>query len=152
MVMRSLLQKIRRIQKVGQHWKTLYSCFCGNTCILFESNVVGKKTLSCGCHHRKRMKEVKTTHGLAHTPVYNVWCTMKARCSNLNSTRYEDYGGRGIRVCERWLSFENFYADMGDRPSAKHSIDRINNDGNYEPSNCRWATPLQQRHNQRKSA
>lgn len=74
--------------------------------------------------------------------------TMKKRCTNPNSRNYKRYGGRGITVCERWQSFENFFSDMGKKPSPEHSIDRINNDGNYEPSNCRWATRIQQRENQ----
>lgn len=87
-------------------------------------------------------------HGKSKTPEYRTWAAMRHRCSNLKD---RNYGGRGITVCERWLhSFAAFYADMGPRPSAGHSIDRVNNDGNYEPSNCRWATRLQQASNRRR--
>lgn len=77
-------------------------------------------------------------------PLYNVWCSMRQRCNDPGSQFYEYYGGRGIRVCSRWDDFEVFVADMGAMPSAKHTLDRKNNDGNYEPSNCRWATMKEQ--------
>ena len=89
-------------------------------------------------------------HGMRYTSEYKSWCEMKYRCFNLNCERYSDYGGRGITVCDEWKgSFSIFYNDMGDKPSDKHSLDRIDNNGNYEPSNCRWATDEQQARNQR---
>jgi hypothetical protein len=91
------------------------------------------------------------THRLSNTPEYNSWVGMKGRCLNEHGPDFRLYGGRGIAVCERWRdSFEAFYTDMGPRPSPMHSIDRFpNNDGHYEPGNCRWATPREQRLNQR---
>ncbi len=86
-----------------------------------------------------------------HSPTYGTWATMLSRCRNSHFHKYKDYGARGITVCDRWLTFENFLADMGERPKGR-SIDRINNDGNYEPGNCRWATPQEQRQNQRPRA
>ena len=83
------------------------------------------------------------------TREYETWVSMRDRCRNPNNKRYENYGGRGIRICKRWDDFANFLADMGERPSPQHSLDRINNDGSYRPSNCRWATRSQQRRNRR---
>lgn len=92
------------------------------------------------------------THGLSGTPEYRVWVDMRRRCYNVKCKHYDNYGARGIIICDRWFnSFENFYSDMGPRPSKKHSIDRIDVDGNYCPENCRWATKLEQDRNKRKT-
>jgi hypothetical protein len=91
------------------------------------------------------------THGRFGTPEYRVWAAMKRRCCNPNVWNFHRYGGRGIRMCDEWRdSFAAFYAHIGQRPSAQHSVDRIDNNGNYEPGNVRWATRQQQRANQRK--
>lgn len=128
----------------GRFWKCL--CECGNYKEYTTGALRSGHVQSCGCTTRSR------THGMFGTPEYAAWAGIKGRCLNQNDPAYKNYGGRGIAMCERWAdSFENFYADMGPRPSNKHSIDRINNDGNYEPSNCRWATKKEQSRNTRKN-
>lgn len=103
--------------------------------------------LSCGCLRLERV----TSHGKTHSPEHRTWRDMLQRCLNPKNPRYRDYGGRGIKVCDRWLSFENFYEDMGERPVGDLSIDRRDNDGNYESDNCRWATRTEQQNNRRDS-
>lgn len=95
------------------------------------------------------MSRVK--HGKWGSPEYQVWAAMRQRCSNPNNAKFHHYGGRGIAVCERWTQFEHFYSDMGARPSTHHSLERVNNDGNYEPLNCRWATAVEQARNTRRN-
>ena len=89
------------------------------------------------------------SHGMTKTPEHYAWCHMKYRCLNPDNKHYSDYGGRGIKICDRWLNFENFFADMGSRPSPKHSLDRVDNNDNYRPGNCRWATKAEQENNKR---
>ena len=106
---------------------------------------------SCGCIVSARMTAMNKRHNMHGTPEYSSWISMKGRCKYKGTRSYEHYGGRGISVCERWLnSFEAFYADMGNKPSPRHSLDRIDVNGNYKPSNCKWSTPSEQAFNRRK--
>jgi hypothetical protein len=135
----------------GRYKKVKCICDCGNTGTYYLCNLKSGKTKSCGClYNETRVGNYK--HGGTGTREYSIWKAMKRRCYNKNVKDYPNYGGRGIIVCDRWLnSFENFISDMGKKPSAEYSIDRIDVNGNYEPSNCRWATPKEQRLNQRKT-
>ena len=132
------------------HSRWLCVCSCGQSITVNSNNLKTPGIKSCGCVTKERVSQLNLTHGKTKTKEFKTWDSMKQRCTNPKSDSYKDYGGRGITVCERWMnSFENFLADMGAAPSKSHSIDRINVDGNYEPSNCKWSTAKEQRANQR---
>ena len=121
----------------------IYKCgFCGNNFKALVHHIKGGHTQSCGCLNRK--------HNLSHTKIYKIWSDIKSRTLNPQHKQYNDYGGRGITICDEWLDVQNFYNwAMENGYSDELSIDRINNDGNYEPSNCRWTTQTIQNRNQR---
>jgi hypothetical protein len=143
--------RLTPISPVRGHGKLrwLCKCDCGNTKIVFSSDL-GVNSNSCGCLRKEITKARRTTHGLSNTRTYTIWWDMKLRCYYPSSRHYYRYGMRGIKVCKRWMDgFQNFLDDMGECPSSKHSLDRINNEGNYTPENCRWATSQQQAQNTR---
>lgn len=132
----------------------LAQCSCGNIKIV-NSHSIGTPNgaRSCGCLQKETASAIrrslnKPIHGKFGTPIYNIWAQMKARCINPKSPNWKRYGGRGIKVCKRWLNFIPFYEDMGDPPT-NLQLDRKNNDGNYCKSNCRWATRSEQAINRR---
>lgn len=133
----------------GGKARWLCRCECGATTTVDARNLRSGSITSCGCYRRDRAEHLTARHRQSKTPEHNTWRQMRARCTNARHQKFPDYGGRGITVCSEWNSFERFLADMGPRPSPKHSIDRKDNDGPYAPSNCRWATSPQQRRNTR---
>ncbi|NTJ46849.1 hypothetical protein G6K93_07455 [Agrobacterium rhizogenes] len=135
-------------QGIKSLWE--YRCDCGFVGSTASANMKIKK--SCGCLHRASLSARQRTHGETvknrRSTEYVIWADMIDRCENPKCEHFKDYGARGIRICRRWkTSVANFIEDMGRRPSRNHSIDRINNNGNYEPGNCRWATWKQQQRN-----
>jgi len=147
------------LKEAGRHQKHNYMlweciCDCGTVSLQRASSLKNGETLSCGCYHKEMNIKRLTKHGGSAggkaTPEYRSWMHMKRRCTDEKNDQYKDYGARGIKVCDRWLeAFENFLEDMGLRPTLKHTIERRDNDGNYEPSNCYWATKAEQSRNKR---
>lgn len=126
----------------------LCKCDCGNEITLSSNRLLQKEgTKSCGCLRRETSAKKATKHGLSKSPLYQKWLSMMARCTNENGDFYYRYGGRGIKVCDRWKDFKSFYDDMIGTYEIGLSLDRKDNEGNYEPSNCKWSTNQEQTNN-----
>ncbi len=134
----------------NEGYRNFYECLCdcGNKKIVYKQMLTSGKTTHCGC----LFVHPAIIHGLSHVPEHGVWLNIINRCTKPNDRGYKNYGGRGIKICDKWLnSFVEFYNDMGSRPSNKHSIDRIDNNGDYCPENCKWETKHNQCRNQRRN-
>lgn len=140
------------IEKVSVNGKeTFYKCICdcGQAKTVRSVSLRNGDTQSCGCLRQEKMADKQIKHGLYRSPSYNSWRAMLARCKSTKHRQFKDYGGRGIQVCQDWQrSFESFISAMGERPKGT-SLDRIDTNGNYEPSNCRWSTTAEQNRNKR---
>lgn len=130
------------------HGNDIYKCLCRCGHIEDRRGYGLRKGKIIKCSKCYKIHSPRTTHGMSKTSIYGIWSNILSRCLNINDPAYINYGGRGITVCDRWLKFENFYADMGQRPN-KLQIDRIDNDGNYSPDNCRWVTAKDNSNNRR---
>lgn len=137
------------VRKGRTYWFCV--CDCGTKRTVDASALRGRRTFSCGCWNSEHAKILFTKHGGSanHMPEYSIWLGIRNRTQTKSSTNYPAYGGRGIKLCSRWQDFSNFLADIGPRPSARHSVGRIDNNGDYSPGNCRWETPEQQHNNKR---
>jgi hypothetical protein len=124
-------------------------CECGESRAVYSCDLSSGKSISCGCYRAERLLEFNLSHGLSKSLDYKAWQTMIQRCTNKKVLAYKHYGAKGVTICDRWLRYENFLEDMGERPSRKHQLDRIDTFSGYSPSNCRWTSAKENSRNRR---
>lgn len=139
--------RLTAMEKIEGKWTC--KCECGKESVLPAHRLLTGNTKSCGCLKREVLSTMSTKHKMKHLREYGIWSLMRDRCNNKRNKSYSWYGGIGVRVCQRWDDFTLFLSDMGQRPTELHTLDRIDQSGNYEPSNCRWATRLEQSRNRK---
>lgn len=147
----TVIERAKNAKYSSVRW--LCQCDCGQQTVVTAGNLKNNHTRSCGCLRRDINSKIHYIHGYSHSKnkrneIYTIWKDIVKRCNNSNCNNYENYGGRGIRICNKWLKFINFLEDMGERPRGM-SVDRINNDGDYCPENCKWSTRKEQNRNSR---
>lgn len=118
-------------------------CLCGNEIVVRKPHFINNHTKSCGCLNKEKTSQINKTHGLSNSSTYGSWMSMIQRCTNKKMIYFNRYGGRGIKICDSWLKFDNFLLDMGIKPNDDYQLDRIDNNGNYEKNNCKWSSRLE---------
>jgi len=140
--------RLRAVKKAERKYYWICECSCGTRKEIRGYDLLNGQTKSCGCLNKEKLLRKVTTHGMTNTATYKSWCGMKGRCNNPRDAAYGRYGGRGIKVCPRWLQFENFFEDMGEKPE-KLTLERLDNNKGYSPDNCTWATRWTQNRNKK---